>query len=77
MFFVKPIPQDTEQHRSFNVLVPLNIQGKFCRIVKEGGRTDRGGTIGHQICVEGRGYNVPTWAIGEMSNEQVENVLTN
>lgn len=65
MFSIVNIPQDNEYHRSFNVLVPLEIQGKPCRVVSIGGISRSGRTIAHQVCVEGKGYSIPSWALKE------------
>lgn len=63
MIFVKHIPQDTDFHRSFNVLVPLHIQGQPCQLIERGGIGKSGRTINHQIWIDGKAYGVPTWAL--------------
>jgi hypothetical protein len=65
MFFIKQIPQDTEYHRSFNVFVPLAIQGKPCCVVSIGGIAKDGSIISHKVSVEGKNYFIPAWALGE------------
>lgn len=66
MFFVKNIPQEKEFWRSFNVLVPLEIQGKQCELVSRGGTCKRTGrSISHGIRVGGNYYSVPVWSVME------------
>jgi len=61
---VNHIPQDTEWNRSFNVLVPLEIQGKKGVLIQRGTNpTIWKGSMGHQISIDGKGYCVPSWAI--------------
>ena len=61
---VKHIPQDTDWNRSFNVLVPLAIQGRAAKLIsKATPPTQRSGSMGHQIEIDGKGYYVPSWAI--------------
>jgi len=66
MIFVKNIPQDTDFHKSFNVLVPLDIQGKECQLISKGGIAQNGRSMSHQIKVNNNFYSVPTWAIFEV-----------
>ena len=61
---VKSNPQDTEWHQSFNVLVPLCIQGKECAVIEFGNPSTRtSGSTSTIIRVEGKQYAVPSWAI--------------
>jgi hypothetical protein len=60
---IKNIPQDTEWNKSFNVLVPLDIQGKEGELIEEEKHpTMTRGSIGAQISVEGKHYSIPGWA---------------
>lgn len=69
IYKVKNIPQDTEQHQSFNVLVPLHIQGKECTVIEFGKPpTMTRGSTSNIILVEGKQYAVPLWAIEFNSN---------
>lgn len=60
---VKHIPQDTEWNRSFNVLVPLDIQGKTGELLKEAQPPNmQHGSIGAQVKIEGKHYCLPVWS---------------
>jgi len=60
---VKPIPQDTEWNRSFNVLVPLNIQGKTGELMREAQSPNmQHGSIGAEIKIEDQVHSLPVWA---------------
>lgn len=58
------IPQDSEYRKSFNVLVPLAIQGKECKIIEKpkSPNTQRA-SVGWEVEIEGRGYTLPSWAV--------------
>jgi len=61
---VKHIPQETEWQRSFNVLVPLTIQGREATLISLATPPSRyRGSMGHQISIDGQGYSVPSWAV--------------
>jgi hypothetical protein len=59
------IPQDDDWYKkSFNTLVPLNIQGCTCEIVRLGEPpTMKKGSTGTIIMVNGIVYTVPIWAV--------------
>ena len=58
---VVTIPQ---KNSSYNVLVPKEIQGKECKIIKLAQRpTATSGSVGHTIQVNGKYFNVPVWAV--------------
>jgi hypothetical protein len=60
------IPQDNWYEKSFNVLVPLSIQGQPCRVLKAAERaTFKQGTQSAVVLVNGKVYGVPGWAIVE------------
>lgn len=60
---VKNIPQDSEWHMSFNVLVSLDIQGKEGFLIKKGKPpTWTRGSMSAEIKVGDKYYGVPDWA---------------
>ncbi len=62
--FVNTIPQDTEYHKSFNVLVPIEIQGKEGILLAPSQRSnERRGSISARIRVDEKNYFVPSWAV--------------
>jgi hypothetical protein len=62
--FIAIIPQEDEYKASFNVLVPLSIQGKPCKVLTPAqSPTAYRGSINPTVEVEGKRYQVPTWAI--------------
>ena len=61
---VVTIPQDNWYKKSFNLVVPLSIQGKPCEIIEESKSPNTyRGSMNMQISVEGKSYSVPRWAV--------------
>ena len=61
------INQEDHYQASFNVLVPLDIQGKECTVLSEGQpATLNRGTTSTYILVDGKRYGVPRWAVEEV-----------
>jgi len=58
------IPQKTDWDRSFNVLVPLEIQGKECEVLKFGSPPEKyRGSTSTIIRIDGKIFGVPAWAV--------------
>lgn len=61
---IKHVPQDTEWTRSFNVLVPLDIQGKEGVLVQRGTNpTIYRGSVGHTVLIDNKPYCLPCWSV--------------
>jgi hypothetical protein len=61
---IKSIPQDSDWNKSFNVLVPLEIQGKGGILIKSAeSPTCRKGSQSAIVWIDNKNYFIPSWAI--------------
>lgn len=61
------LDQSNEHQKSFNCLVPLEIQGKTADLLEPAQpATTRHGSIGATIKVDDKCYIVPSWAIKKL-----------